>query len=290
MAGESYGGRYIPLFAAAVYDQNAKLKEAGMTPINLKSVMIGNGLTDNFRMVPSYYDMTCSGASVDPVLDISTCVRMKQAVTRCKKWMKAACVDHFDAMDCNAASDFCEAEIAVPFFLSGKNPYDISKDCDGPLSETLCYPITKTISAYLDKPDVRKTLGVDPSIGNFTSCSYAVSGAFGAKLDGLQPTQDWVASLLERGVRALIYVGTYDWICNWVGNEAFTLAMEWSGQAQFVQQPLKEWTVDGKTAGKIRSAGGLSFVTVDGAGHMVPYDKPREALELIDRWLKEEDI
>jgi carboxypeptidase C (cathepsin A) len=42
MAGESYGGRYIPVFASAVYDQNAKLIEAGMTPINLTSIMIGS--------------------------------------------------------------------------------------------------------------------------------------------------------------------------------------------------------------------------------------------------------
>lgn len=41
MAGESYGGRYIPLFAAEVYEQNPKLSDAGLTPINLKSIIIG---------------------------------------------------------------------------------------------------------------------------------------------------------------------------------------------------------------------------------------------------------
>lgn len=41
MAGESYGGRYIPVFAAAVYDQNPKLIASGITPINLTSIMIG---------------------------------------------------------------------------------------------------------------------------------------------------------------------------------------------------------------------------------------------------------
>ncbi|KAG6826720.1 hypothetical protein H0H92_014712, partial [Tricholoma furcatifolium] len=40
MAGESYGGRYIPLFASAVYDQNAWLVEAGMTPVNLVLAII----------------------------------------------------------------------------------------------------------------------------------------------------------------------------------------------------------------------------------------------------------
>ena len=34
-------GRYIPVFAAEVYDQNAKLVEAGLTPVNLSSIMIG---------------------------------------------------------------------------------------------------------------------------------------------------------------------------------------------------------------------------------------------------------
>jgi len=37
-------GRYIPVFAAEVYDQNAKLVKAGMTPINLASIMIGMGV------------------------------------------------------------------------------------------------------------------------------------------------------------------------------------------------------------------------------------------------------
>lgn len=54
-----------------------------------------------------------------------------------------------------------------------------------------------------------------------------------------------------------------------VGNDRMTLALEWSGQDEFAQQPLREWTVDGKSAGVTRSAGPLTFVTVDGAGHMV---------------------
>jgi cathepsin A (carboxypeptidase C) len=29
----------------------------------------------------------------------------------------------------------------------------------------------------------------------------------------------------------------------------------------------------------------FAMSTVNGAGHMVPYDKPREALALVERWL-----
>lgn len=46
LAGESYGGRYIPVFAAEVVDMNPRLEKVGITPVPLESVMIGNGLTD----------------------------------------------------------------------------------------------------------------------------------------------------------------------------------------------------------------------------------------------------
>lgn len=39
-------GRYLPVFASALHDANAGLVAAGKTPINLQSVLIGNGLPD----------------------------------------------------------------------------------------------------------------------------------------------------------------------------------------------------------------------------------------------------
>ncbi|KAL6307995.1 serine carboxypeptidase [Sparassis latifolia] len=286
MAGESYGGRYIPVFASEVYDQNAKLIEAGINPINLKSVMIGNGCTDFVTMSPSYYDMQCRPMSAEPIVEISSCVRQKQALPRCEKWLKEGCRDSYDAINCQAAYSFCGSEIEMPFFQTGYNPYDISKPCDGELADTLCYPVTKAIGSYLDRPDVRALLGVDPSIvGNFSSCSEVVGHAFNDALDAMFPTQLYIAALLERGIRTLIYVGANDWICNWVGNERMTLALEWTGQKDFTSKPLTEWSVNGKVAGLTRSSGPLTFVTIYGAGHMVPYDKPVESLAMVNRWL-----
>jgi len=34
----------------------------------------------------------------------------------------------------------------------------------------------------------------------------------------------------------------------------------------------------------------LTFATIEGAGHMVPYDKPKESLELVQRWLTGKDF
>ncbi|KAF5346265.1 hypothetical protein D9756_011269 [Leucocoprinus leucothites] len=291
MAGESYGGRYVPVFASEVYDQNTRLAKAGLTPINLQSIMIGNGITDFATTVLSYYDMQCTSASVPPVMSISKCVAIKQIIPRCEKWLKKSCLAHFDAIDCAAAASFCDAYLTDSYDDLGLNPYDMTRECTGELKESLCYPIIRTIGKYLDQPTLRTSLGVDPSItANFSSCDEQVGTLFSESLDMYHRTHLHIAALLERGVRTLIYVGTYDWICNWVGNERWTLNLEWSGHDDFSGEELKEWNVDGHKAGLVRSKHGLTFATVDAAGHMVPYDKPREALVLVQRWLAKEDL
>ena len=142
---------------------------------------------------------------------------------------------------------------------------------------------------------------------NFSAISWQVNAEFTANMDHYRQTYHYISNLLDRGVRVLIYVGVNDYACNHVGNEKWTSALEWSGREGYRAQPLREWSVNGKKAGKVRSYGGLSFVTIDGAGHMVrnvcqslerpllkpmqvPYDKPVESLELVNRWMAGEDI
>ena len=50
-----------------------------------------------------------------------------------------------------------------------------------------------------------------------------------------------------------------------------TLELQWTGQDAFGAKPLRDWTVDGKTAGVTRSAGPFTFATVRAAGHMVRF-------------------
>ncbi|THH23117.1 hypothetical protein EUX98_g8062 [Antrodiella citrinella] len=203
-------GTYIPAFAAAIYDQNAKLVEKGLTPVNLSSIMLGNGCTQDSTMLPSYYDMQCLNGSVPPVTDIA----------------------------------------------------------DGKFEETFCYPIFLQISTYLNTSYMRTTLGVDPAVGDYFFASWDVNTAFEESMDGAFPSQYYVAALLERGVRVLVYVGDVDLVCNWIGNERMTLGLEWTGQHEFTALPLRKWTVDGGAAGLTRSFGPLTFVTISDAGHM----------------------
>ena len=49
------------------------------------------------------------------------------------------------------------------------------------------------------------------------------------------------------------------------------LRVEWSAQDVFRDATFHEWHAAGEVAGKVRSGGGLSFVTVLGAGHLVSF-------------------
>jgi carboxypeptidase C (cathepsin A) len=48
----------------------------------------------------------------------------------------------------------------------------------------------------------------------------------------LHPTSEYVDALLERGVRVL---SAHDWIRNWVENEKWAPALEWSGKEEAVE-------------------------------------------------------
>ncbi|KAI0344400.1 serine carboxypeptidase [Trametopsis cervina] len=291
LAGESYAGRYIPVFASEIYDQNTKLSEAGMTPINLASIIIANGCTDMLKMYPSYYEVQCQHKTFPPVTEISRCVEMKRALPRCEKWLKEGCFDNRDLINCNAAVTYCEALVMDPFRYNGRNPYDLSKPCEGKYVETLCYPVTKTIAKYLEREDVRRQIGVDPVLpAKFSGCAWDVKARFRNSQDHLNPTQHYIGALLDRGIRVLLYIGENDWMCNWVANERMSLDLEWHGQADFTNSSLRPWTYEDHVAGLTRNASLLTYATIKGAGHMAPYDKPRETLDLIRKWLAEQPL
>ena len=45
--------------------------------------------------------------------------------------------------------------------------------------------------------------------------------------------EDKVSVQLEAGIKVLIYVGTEDWICNWMGNKAWVSSLVWSQREAF---------------------------------------------------------
>lgn len=73
-------GRYIPLFAAEILDHNAKAIAGGLTPINLQSIAIGNGMINAGEMFPTLWDVGCTSVVIEPFMSIADCVEMKRGV------------------------------------------------------------------------------------------------------------------------------------------------------------------------------------------------------------------
>jgi len=127
LSGESYAGRYLPVFATEIVHQNTKLAKKAKKdrkPIKLKSVLIGNGVTDSISMVTSYYDQACTATSGlgRPALDVKACVQMQQSVQKCDKWLKKVCRDSLVQPECDIALAFCGGELSAPLILGEVNP------------------------------------------------------------------------------------------------------------------------------------------------------------------------
>ncbi|KAH0729803.1 hypothetical protein KY290_000882 [Solanum tuberosum] len=70
----------------------------------------------------------------------------------------------------------------------------------------------------------------------------------------------------------------------WTGNSNWVHAVEWSGQKGFEAAQSVSFTVDGEEKGVQKKYGPLMFLKVHDAGHIVPMDQPKAALEMLQRW------
>lgn len=167
---------------------------------------------------------------------------------------------------------------------TGLNVYDIRAPCEGdPNGE--CYNGLDYVDQYLNRRDVQEALGVEPS--TFEGCANSVFNSFLLTGDSSRPFHYDIADLLEQDLPVLIYAGDKDFICNWVGQEMWIDALEWSGADLYKDAKVRDWKTEntGVAAGTVKSANGLTFLRVFEAGHMVPYDQPENALDMVNRWI-----
>lgn len=226
--------------------------------------------------------MACGDGGYDAVLSESECQSMDNALPRCQS-MISSCYESKSWLSCVPASIYCNNQILGTYQRSGRNPYDVRIDCEG---GSLCYPGLGNIDTYLNKQDVMDALGVE-TVDSYDSCNFDINRNFLFKGDWMQPFHLLVPGILEQ-IPVLIYAGDADFICNWLGNEAWANALEWPGHEDFKSTKLSALTADDEEYGKVKSSGNFTFMQIYGAGHMVPYDQPGPALDFFNRWLSGE--
>ncbi|CAF9938885.1 MAG: hypothetical protein HETSPECPRED_001408 [Heterodermia speciosa] len=274
IAGESYAGHYIPVFTSEILRHKKN-------NINLKSVLIGNGLTDGLTQYEYYRPMACGDGGWPAVLSPSECQSMDNALPRCKSLIES-CYSTESRWLCLFASTICNSGLIGPYQSSGQNPYDVRKECaDG---GSLCYVQLGWITKWLNRPEVLKALGAE--VDSYDSCNFDVNRSFLLQGDWMKPFHRLVPAIMER-IPVLIYAGDADFICNWLGNRAWTEALPWPGQTAYNKAETEDLKLggDGKKIGEVKSSGNLTFVRIHAAGHMVPLDQPEAGLEFFNRWI-----
>lgn len=275
IAGESYAGHYIPVFASEILSHKKR-------NINLKSVLIGNGLTDAYTQYEYYRPMACGEGGWPAVLDESSCQSMDNALPRCQALI-SSCYSSGSVWSCVPAAIYCNNAMMGPYQRTGQNVYDIRGQCED--SSNLCYHALGPISDWLNQASVIEAVGAE--VDSYDSCNFDVNRNFLFHGDWMQPFHRLVPSIIEQ-IPVLIYAGDADFICNWLGNRAWSHALEWPGKKSFNRAGLEDLRLDGgkgERYGQVKSSGNFTFLRVHAAGHMVPYDQPVAGLDFFNRWI-----
>jgi len=276
IAGESYAGHYIPVFASEILSHKKR-------NINLQSVLIGNGLTDGLTQYEYYKPMACGEGGWPAVLDPSECQSMENAYPRCASLIER-CYQSESVWSCVPASIYCNNALIGPYQRTGMNPYDVRTKCKG---GDLCYEQIGWISDYLNRADVMAALGAE--VSSYDSCNFDINRNFLFQGDWMMPYHRLVPGILEQ-IPILIYAGDADYICNWLGNQAWTEALEWPGHEAYAKEEMADLKLSGEgdKIGSFKSSGNFTFIRIHAGGHMVPYDQPEASLDVFNRWLSGE--
>jgi len=260
VTGESYAGKYVPAVSHAIKNYNIKAK----TKINLKGLAIGNGWSDPENQL-RYGDYLYQIGLIDQngKVEYQKYERKGREFIKQKKFAKAN-----EILNILIYSDLNSLFHNLTGFEYYYN-YLIVKDSSN----------TDWISELIQRVDVRSAIHV----GN---------NSFHYKADIIQKylTNDIMRSVIEllenlvEHYKLLVYNGQLDIIVAYPLTENYIRKMKWSGAYKYAKAPRKLWKVGNELAGYVKSVDNLTEVLVRNAGHMVPYDQPKWALDLITRF------
>ncbi|KAL4789280.1 Alpha/Beta hydrolase protein [Aspergillus venezuelensis] len=290
VAGESYGGKYVPRFLADIVKARANFyrPDTSVPPIT-GMILVDAGIASGYYEV-GQFDMFCNGASDVLQFNQSVCDAMAKAVPRCEK-LASMCRDTMEPFVCKQASDYCGENVGKYFnaeVWAGKHsPYDVSKDCPNPPS---CLDFNSTTSLYLNTPAIQNHLELNEPV-RWEPANFDLNVLFPLEDDFWLPsTPDLVYLLDQSSTRILAFAGDYDVIVNTPGTMRLFDQLPWSQQARFRAQPLENWYwVDEKDrqqiGGALKTHSRLTVAGVRGAGHMSPQDQRAPVLSLVANWI-----
>ena len=282
VAGESYGGHYCPSLGASILRK--KLSPGG-TPVDLKGVAIGDGFTDPATQVVTKPKAAYYMGLVDEKTRDQAQIYADQAASY-------ANIGNYEQ-----AASFRNSMENLILSTSQINGYDI---------RTFEQYDDSTIEDFLNNATTKQLLNVPANV------TFGTSPQVSANLQGdiMRSYKAEVETLLGMGIPVLLYQGQMDWKDGATSNDAWINTMypdtvfserEVLGvtTTRDIRDPFGILPIHSITTvapyGWIRQlqtdivAGytGITLydVVIAAAGHLVPYDQPIAAKDMITRFI-----
>ncbi|KAF9698026.1 hypothetical protein EKO04_004436 [Ascochyta lentis] len=283
---ESYGGHYGPAFYNYFYKQNEAIRNGSTKGVELQMDTLGviNGLIDLQIQAPYYPEFAVNNTYGIKAINDTIYTFMKQAF-----YIPAGCNEQLEdckqadrstkdgQFTCSQAVNLCRSFVEQPYYeLGDRGVYDIRHPLDDPTPSSYFKP-------FLNLASTQEALGVN--INYTTARSQQVASGFSYTGDWAYSFIEDLSEILGYGVRVALLYGDADYICNWFGGEAVSLAVNHTDKAAFNAAGYTPFLVDGVEYGAVREYGNFSFTRIYESGHEVPYYQPVASLEHFKRVL-----
>ncbi|XP_074652858.1 retinoid-inducible serine carboxypeptidase-like [Tubulanus polymorphus] len=150
----------------------------------------------------------------------------------------------------------------------------------------LAYRPTRHLSDFMNGP-VQKYLA---HISRYRWNDFNWDVFYSQSKSYMKPASKSVEYLLrQKNIKIAIFVGQLDFIANPVGTETWLYRLKWLGKKAFYDAPRRQISDPNNlhiTIAGLKNYRNLYLYWVNGAGHMIPRDKPRAARLIMKDFLR----
>lgn len=288
IAGESYAGHYVPQLAELIYEGNRDAKKS--TYINLKGFMVGNAVINDLTDINGMIDYAWSHAIIsDQVYHgiVKECDFKVENQTKACNLHVVGLLQAYSEIDIYSIySPIClnnyhravSAKLVVaPHLLTRHDLWHRLPSGYDPCTEDY-------VAKYFNDKDVQKALHA-----NITNLSYPYtlcSGVIQKWNDSPDTVLPIIQKLLDAGLRIWIYSGDTD---GRVPVTSTRYSIKKMGLR--IKKGWRAWFHKRQVGGWMEVyEGGLTFVTIRGAGHQVPVFAPDQSLSLFTHFLSAQTL
>jgi len=282
ISGESYAGHYIPTLTQAVLTWN---QSPNNYQINLKGILVGNGLTDN---------------NIDLNSPIDTFAYHGLISLSLYNQLQSVCQGNY--IDNN--SDQCNQLVQEANTMIGAiDPYDIyAPVCEesGPHTSRKLHLFERVgrvgahafdpcidlhLTEYLNLASVRSAIHADAAAGHWDECSGKINYNF--SMSGAPSMIPLYENFIQNAkLRILIYSGDVDAVVPFLGTVRWIETLSLPVKSDFVQWLLPNKQVGGYWKDYTVTSGSFTYLSIRDAGHMVPFFKPESAFTFFSRFIR----